>query len=125
MDLMDTVTEWLMAVHISSEPGNHSELVALCTFVLLSLLGSSQCGITGHSGIVMHVNKYGHFSGHSSHYDYRFYPEKSLLDHLMEHHHSSHPYSAYEFLDEPSYHGEDQPLLNYYFQHDHMPNYHR
>ncbi|GFU21758.1 uncharacterized protein NPIL_309701 [Nephila pilipes] len=99
--------------------------IALCLIVLLSLFGSSQCGITGHSGIVMHVNKYGHFSGHSSHYDYRFYPEKSLLDHLMEHHHTSHPYSAYEFLDEPTYHGEDQPLLNYYFQHDHMPNYHR
>ncbi|GIY27380.1 hypothetical protein CEXT_288581 [Caerostris extrusa] len=95
--------------------------VCLSVFVLFVLVSASEGGITGHSGIVMHVNKYGHFSGHSSHYDYRFYPEKSLLDHLIDHH---HPYSPsledgypYNYLEDHSYHGEHDPL--YYYQHDH------
>ncbi|XP_055953971.1 uncharacterized protein LOC129989453 [Argiope bruennichi] len=100
--------------------------VFLCAMILLCVVGSSAGGITGHSGIVLHVNKYGHFSGHSSHYDYRFYPEKSLLDHLMDHHHNPYSYPSedpYGYSGEQDFYGDHEPL--YYFQHEHMPAYHR
>ncbi|KAG8180374.1 hypothetical protein JTE90_025424 [Oedothorax gibbosus] len=102
----------------------------------LLLVHTALSEIEGHSGIVFHVNKYGHYSGHSTHYDYRFYPEKSLLDHLIAHHkHSSYHHLipethigeelvGYGFGDEHhDYPGSHEPF--YYYIHDDEHHFHK
>ncbi|KFM78463.1 hypothetical protein X975_17279, partial [Stegodyphus mimosarum] len=89
---------------------------SLMAFVTAEL---ALAGILGHSGVVFHVDKYGHWTGHSSHYDYRFYPEKNIIDPipLIDHHHNiidEHSHfddihsDAYDLLDD-GYHGS-QPI---------------
>ncbi|XP_071035522.1 uncharacterized protein [Parasteatoda tepidariorum] len=84
---------------------------------------AADAGILGHSGVVFHVDKHGHWGGHSSHYDYRFYPEKSLLGYLMDHHHMVDNHNMvddhhidddpYSLIPDHGYHGTSDPYFYY------------